>query len=569
MKSSGIALCFVAFLLFANASNATAAQWAFRVSFTDKNGSPDINNPLVFLSQRALDRRAAHGIAVDNSDLPVSPVYLSEVLSLTNGVLHVTSRWLNDCVILLSDSSRIGMIQGKPYISSIKYIAFYATGLHNKPAPGQNPNKKFTLEQATAGPSAKGTGQPSFYNLTWNQTSMVNGDCMHDQGYKGQGKLIAVLDEGFSETNTHPGFDSLRQSGRLLETYDFVRKNSNVYNYSLHGTQVLSAISGYVPGTFIGSAPLADIAIYITEDVQSEQPIEMDNMVAAAEHADSLGADIITSSLGYNIFDDFHSADLSYSDLDGVSTIADQGANWAVKKGILFVITAGNEGGNQWNHILTPGDADSALTVGAVDPSKNIAGFSGFGPNFAGVTKPDVCLQGDPAQVFTTGGSYLASNGTSFATPQLAGWAACLLQAHPSAMPYQLREAIVTNGDHYSNPGVQYGYGVPNVCQASNTLTQIVNVAPIQKPSAAWINVYPTYFHTATELNIVTNTSGDQTALFTLTGIDGRLYTSAEKTIRAGEQHSILTIPSSLPAGVYIFRAVAGNVDNTVRLVKY
>lgn len=570
MSRCGIVLCCVTFLLFAFANNTTAApQWAFRVTFTDKNGSPDINNPLVFLSQRALNRRIAHGIAVDNADLPVSPVYISEVLSLTNGVLHVTSKWLNDCVILLPDSSNILSIQNKPYVSSIKYIAFYAATLHNKPQSSTTTNNKFTIEQQTATSLAKGTGQPSFYNLTWNQTSMVDGDCLHDQGFKGQGKLIAVLDEGFTDADTHPGFDSLHQSGRLLETYNFVKKNTSVYNSSLHGTQVLSTIAGYVPNTFIGSAPLADYAIYITEDVQSEQPIEMDNMVAAAERADSLGADIITSSLGYNIFTDFHTADLTYSDLDGISTIAAQGANWAVKKGILFVITAGNEGGNAWNHILTPGDADSALTVGAVDPSKNIASFSGYGPNAASVVKPDVCAQGDPAETFTMGSGYLASSGTSFATPQVAGWAACLLQAHPAAMPYQLRKAIVLNADHFNNPDAHLGYGVPNVCETSNTLTQIVDVQAMQKPSAEQVNVYPTYFHSATALSIVTNAPNNETVSFVLASLEGNIVTTVQQDISMGQQYHSFAIPATLPAGVYIFRALMANGAYTARLVKY
>lgn len=561
MKKWGVVSCCF-FLFVSMAGNAFATQWAFRITFANKIGTLDINNPSAFLSQRALDRRSAHGITVDSADLPVSPAYINDVLATTNGVLHVTSRWLNDCVILLSDSSKILLLQNKIYISSIRYIAYYASDLHNKPGN----NEKFASEMQNI--SAKGTGQPGYYNLTWNQTSMVHGDCLHDQNHKGQGKLIAVLDEGFTDVDTHPGFNNLRQSGRLLETWNFVHKFSNVYGYSLHGTSALSTIAGEVPNTFVGSAPLADYVLYITEDTQTEQPIEMDNMEAAAERADSIGADIITSSLGYNIFTDFHSADLTYADLNGVSTIAARGANIAVKKGIFFVITAGNEGGNSWNYILTPGDADSALTVGAVDPSKNIASFSGFGPNSAGVTKPDVCGQGDPANVFTGSGNYTTLNGTSFSTPQVAGWAACLLQAFPQAMPYQLRRAINSSADHYNNPGVQIGYGIPDFCTASNTLGQLVNV-PGTLSTSGWISLYPTYIHTENNLNLLTNLTAAEAVNYSIVDISGHLVQSGSFSAGGGDQQTAITIPPALSSGIYIFRAAASKGTYTSRLVKY
>ncbi|MBS1587448.1 MAG: S8 family peptidase [Bacteroidetes bacterium] len=561
MKKWGIASCCV--LLFVLiAGNATATQWAFRITFANKNGTLDLNNPTAFLSQRALDRRSAHGIAVDSADLPVSPVYINDVLATTSGVLHVTSRWLNDCVVLLTDSSKISLIQNKPYVTSVKYIAYYAGNLHNKPAY----TGKFAGEMQTA--AAKGTGQPGYYNLTWNQTTMVHGDCLHDQGFKGQNKLIAVLDEGFTDVDTHPGFNNLRQSGRLLETWNFVHKFSNVYGYSLHGTSALSTIAGEVPNTFIGSAPQADYVLYITEDTQTEQPIEMDNMVAAAERADSIGADIITSSLGYNIFTDFHAADLTYADLNGVSTIAARGANMAVKKGIFFVITAGNEGGDSWNYILTPGDADSALTVGAVDPSKNIASFSGYGPNSAGITKPDICSQGDPANVFTGSGNYTTLNGTSFSTPQIAGWAACLLQAYPQALPYQLRKSINSSADHYNNPGVQIGYGIPDFCTASTTLGQLLE-APLPLVSQDWITIYPTYVGAEISLSLVTTLTTKEIIDYSLTDISGHILQRASFSPGNGRVSTGIAIPQNLPAGVYIFHAAASKGTYMARIIKY
>ena len=291
-------------------------------------------------------------------------------------------------------------------------------------------------------------------------------------------------------------------------------------------------------------------------------------MTAATERADSIGADIVTSSLGYNIFTDFHSADLSYSDLDGVSTIATRAANWAVKKGILFVITAGNEGGNAWNHILTPGDADSALTVGAVNPTKGIASFSGFGPNFNSVVKPDICLQGDPAEVFTVGSGYIGSSGTSFSTPQLAGWAACLWQANPTATPFQIRKAINSSADHFSNPGVQFGYGVPNICNAKDILSQIVGVGEVPQ-LVIGVNVYPTLIHSEAALNIITDAPQGGNASFALCDMNGKLIAVTKVVLNAGQQNNSFTIPAGLPAGVYVFKAITASGSYTTKLVKY
>ena len=366
MKKSSIVLCLACLLLLCTAAKALPPQWAFRVTFTNKNGTLPLTNPLAFLSQRALDRRAAQVIGLDSLDLPVSPAYVDSVLTLTGGVLHLTSKWLNECVVLLTDSTQILNLQNKPYISSIKWVAYYSTGLHNKPGP----NPKFAMENQPAG---KPTGLPTYYDLTWNQVHMVNGDCLHDMGFKGQGRLIAVLDVGFQEVDTHFLFDSLRQSGRLLDTFNFVTKVTSVFNGQYHGAECLSTIAGYVPDSFVGTAPLAMYALYVTEDNNSEQAIEMDNLIAGAERADSLGADVITASLAYNVFDAPANVgnDLTYANLDGFSTIASKGVNIAAKKGIVFTAAAGNEGGNAWHYICTPSDADSALTVGAVDPSKN------------------------------------------------------------------------------------------------------------------------------------------------------------------------------------------------------
>ena len=360
---------------------------------------------------------------------------MDSVFTLTSGKLHMTSKWFNYTVLLLNDSSKINSLQGKPFIKSIEYIAYYPSGLH-KPArsTSQSTSNSFTVQ--------KTTGSAAYYGATYNQTTFVNGDYLHDIGRKGEGKLIAVLDEGFDAVNTAPAFDSMYNSSRLKDQYNFVEASTNVFSLGLHGTTSLSTMAGNLPGTYVGTAPYADYALYNTEIPGSEQVIEMDNVVAASERADSVGADIITISLGYDRFNLPTNFSLTYADIDGKTTIAARAANTATAKGILFVASAGNEGGGSWNYILTPGDADSAITVGNVGLDKVPAGNSGYGPNSAGHIKPNVCMSGQPASIMRNGPNPSFSSGTSFATPQLAGWAACLMQSANVYTPYQIRRAI-------------------------------------------------------------------------------------------------------------------------------
>lgn len=548
-----------------NGLNTPPQQWAFRVSFTDKNGTLPLNNPLAFLSQRAIDRRTTYGIAIDSADLPVSPAYVRNVLTLTAGVLHTTSKWYNNCVILLKDSSQIVNLQNIPYISSVTYVAHYDSSLHYK----QSGNPKFAAEHGMQHKGTKATGQPSYYNQTWTQTHLVNGDCLHDQGFKGQGKLIAVLDQGFTEANMHFGFDSLMQSGRLIDSFNFVFHMDSVFRISYHGTEALSTMAGYIPDSFVGSAPLAEYALYLTEDIRTEQPIELDNMEAGMERADSIGADIISSSLGYNTFDAPFTS-FTYADLDGKTTSVTQATNLATTKGILCVISAGNEGTTAWHNILTPGDADSALTVGAVNSSGIPASFSGYGPNAAGVTKPDVCAQGVATMVFLPGNDFGPYDGTSFAVPQIAGWAACLMQYAPSpATPYQIRMAIDSSADHFTNPGTQLGYGVPDICAASLVIFDPNHVSAAPLTQQAWMDIYPTLFHSGDDIRIEINSSVQQTVSFVLTDLRGAILTSFSKEVPRGNSNQYWKTPPYLSAGMYILQAVSADGKVQKKLVKY
>jgi serine protease AprX len=543
-----------------------AQQYAFAVSFTNKNGTlGTLANPSTYLSQRAINRRTAQNIAIDSTDLPVSKIYIDSILQLTGGIYHNQSKWLNWCVVLLHDSSQILNLQNKNFISDIKYIAYYSTYLHHKAAPikgftNTNSSPNYQITQKT-------TGSAAYYGATYSETIFVNGDCLHDMGYKGQGKLIAVLDAGFLGTDNHPGFDSLYQTGRVLETYNFALDTTYVYSYDSHGTSCLSTMAGNNPGVFVGSAPYASYALYVTEDVP-EQPIKMYNLVAGTERADSLGADVISCSLGYDIFDPpWPTGYFSYNpNFDGKSTVPCKGVNAATSKGILFVTSAGNDGASSWYYILTPGDADSALTIGATDLSKIPYAATGHGPNFAGQIKPDVCANGVSANVFYQGGIYSSGTGTSFATPQIAGWAACLWQYAGNVSPYRIRAAIDSSADHHANPDSQVGYGIPNFCSA----IQLLNVKDTPKNPLGndWIKAGPNPF--------TGNTLLLHAYLKLEEDIQVSLYDAAGKTIMQQTIHLYsgynspisLNLPNALAVGMYLLKATSAEGSAFIKLAK-
>lgn len=444
MRGLRFVLCGV-MIMSAFLVNAQTPQYAYRIGFKDKQGAPDLSNPLSLFSQRALDRRSAQGISLDSTDRPVSPVYVNDIFTTISGKLHVTSRWLNQIVVLVTDTSNIAAVRSKPFVAYTDYVGYFGSGLYKQTSEGDT------------GKMQKTTGSSAYYGTAYDQTKFVNGDYLHDRGYKGKGKLIAVMDEGFAGVNTGPVFDSLMKSGRLADTRNFVYNNNDVFTSFNHGTGCLSTIAGNIPGTYVGSAPEADIALYVTEYAYGDMPIEMDNMLAAAERADSVGADVISASVGYNTFSSPFKS-LVYADIDGKTTVAAKAANMATKKGILFVITAGNEGGGGWNYVLTPGDADSAITIGGATLNRSAVSSSGNGPNATGRVKPDVCMLGSNVSVMFTSTTPSYLGGTSYATPQLAGWAACLIQAtSTNATPYRIRTAIIKSGHLYATPGPQMG----------------------------------------------------------------------------------------------------------------
>jgi subtilisin family serine protease len=372
------------------------------------------------------------------------------------------------------------------------------------------------------------------------------------------------MDAGFTNADTNPGFSNMWTEGRMVDKRNFTLANDDIFGYDEHGMRAFSTIAGYVPGTFVGSAPKASFALYITEDGNSEQPIELINILFASERADSIGADIITTSLGYNWFDNPADNFVFATDFDGKTTIAAQAANMATKKGILFVASAGNEGGGAWNMVLTPGDADSALTIGSVDVTGSVAPNSGYGPNAAGQIKPDVCGMGQAAAILV-GTGYGMQSGTSFSTPQVAGWAACVWQSYPSATPYEIKQAIIRCASSYTTPGDHIGYGIANFECARQMLLNVVD-PPAPFNPATWVSVSPNPFTTSVTISVSPDT--EQTVHFSIMDVTGKVLATTSGTFYKGTNAPFSISIQGLSAGVYILKAVSETHEIVHKLVK-
>lgn len=335
-------------------------------------------------------------------------------------------------------------------IAAIRYNPYRAAHLQNK----------FEAEVPQVNQSII---YPNRYGAAYHQINMLNADLLHQMGFDGKGIAIAVMDNGFYNANNIAAYDIVRP--HIMATWDFVNHEADVYNDGSHGENTFSCMAGNLPNKFIGTAPGADYYLFTTEDDNAEWVMEEYNWAAAAEVADSFGAQVFSTSLGYTEFDGGFGSH-TYSDLTGHTAIITRAANMAFGKGILVLNSAGNEGQKPWYHIAAPADGDSVLAIGAVDSARNLAGFSSRGPNFVGRIKPDICAQGSNAAVITTGGVVGTNSGTSFSCPIMAGCAASLWSAFPEKSAREIYDAIVISADRFWSPNNDLGYGIPNFYNA-------------------------------------------------------------------------------------------------------
>ena len=463
------------------------------ITFKDKSNSPySLESPEQYLSAASLARRQAQGIPLKQNDLPVNPDYIAQVQALGVQVL-TKSKWFNAITIQVEDTSILGAIRALPCVKGSSQVArlkaksvadeFMADLLRMAEAM-EAQQRKANLNKT------KSALSDPYYGDADVQIEMIGGQKLHEMGFKGEGITIAVLDAGFYNVDQITYFDSLRSSGRLLGTKDFVQGGTQVFEDNSHGMSVLSTMAANTPGEIVGTAPHAKYWLLRTEDAGSEFIIEEHNWVAGAEFADSVGAWIINSSLGYTKFDDTLTSHV-YNDLDGNTTPITVGADLAASKGILVVNSAGNSGTDSWKFIGAPADGDSVLTIGAVTSERNYAAFSSRGPSADGRIKPNVCAMGQQSVLVVSSGEIARSNGTSFSSPILAGMAACLWQAHPSATAMEIFKAIEQSADQYENPDDLKGFGIPDFMKAHGILSR---VGISESVSDSVVNVFPNPF---------------------------------------------------------------------------
>lgn len=445
----------------ANAGNAQNTRYLIR--FKNKSTNPfSITAPDQFLSQRSIARRTRYNIAIDSTDLPVTPRFIDSVrLAGAVTILNV-SKWLNQISIQTTDAAALASINSFSFVQSVQEIASAA----------RNESEGITAK-TTNNPSSNKTNNTTadFYNYgkSYSQVHIHNGEFLHNIGLRGQGMIIGMLDAGYYNYTGLRSFDSVRLNNQILGTWDFVARNASVTEDAAHGMSCFSIIAGNIPGEFVGTAPKANFYLYRTEDASTEYPIEEHNWVCGAERLDSAGGDLISSSLGYNRFDQ-SVFNHTYADMNGNTTMAAIGADLAAKKGILVVNAAGNEGASSWKYIMTPADGDSVMAVGAVDINGNVGGFSSYGPSSDGQVKPDVSSVGVATFLQNTGNGISQSNGTSFACPNMAGLTTCLWQGFQEFNNMKIINALRQAGSIYTTPNDRIGYGIPDVKKAVMSL---------------------------------------------------------------------------------------------------
>jgi len=438
------------YLIFSTWGIAQDHAWVY---FKDKDSVEEsIANPSSILSERAIQKKARFNIAIDERDVPVNEAYIGELKLQTGITVKAKSKWFN-CVHVIGSVSDIEALKNLQFVDHVFYAdrSFNAKSTTTRENQIDNHTNKF-LEQKV----------DFVYGQSDIQIKQLGVDQLHKNNFTGEGMLIAVMDSGFPNVDQMNAFTRLRSNNDLWGGYDFVDRSTDIYktNGDDHGTMVLSDMGGFVDGQFVGTAPDASYILFRTEDTATETPVEESYWVEAAERADSLGVDVINTSLGYSTFDDSR-YNYTPADMDGNTTFISKGANIATEKGILVVNSAGNSGSSSWGIITAPADAN-VFGVGAVDGDDNYVGFSSRGPSADGRIKPDGMALGEDTAVIGPDDKLVKNNGTSFASPVMAGAIASFWQAFPAKTNLEIMDMVRESSSYYQNPNSQMGYGIPN-----------------------------------------------------------------------------------------------------------
>ena len=529
------------FFLLLSLGGAAFSQDRYMVFFKDKAGSNyTTNQPLSFLSQKAVDRRIKLGVGVSTADIPVSAEYVSDVKE-TGAEVYFSTRWLNG-VLVQCEASLIPSIESLAFVDRVEFVAPQAR-LTNAG------RRKITLKRKNASAGIE----------TKTQLDMVGITQMHTDAFQGEGITIAVFDGGFQGVDTIKAFQHIFLEDRFNESasYDFVTNSGNVFQFDDHGTQVFSVIAGYIPDAFTGGAMKANFQLYVTEDDFSEHRIEEYNWLFAAERADSAGVDIITSSLGYYDFD-IESHNYTKEQMDGETAVSTRAAQLAADRGILVVCSAGNEGTKPWKIITAPADAEDVLAIGNVTAQGILSPSSSRGPTAVGAIKPDLVALGTAVRTIRGNGTLAFSTGTSLSTPLVTSLAAGVWQTHPELTNFEVIEALRRTASNANTPNNDIGYGIPNYIAVVNYFEQnlqpnIFEVLPNPVVDTVTIRPFDPQQISSCSVEVV--------------GADGRIvrkdtvqFSWLNPSHRANLSH--------LAPGVYILRVLTGRSKHTFRFVK-
>ena len=547
-------------------SFAQLSDYRYFIRFTDKNNSPfTIANPSAYLSAKSIQRRTNQNIPIDDLDLPVNPQYLDSLVA-HGATLFNSTKWLNGVTVSVPDSATLIDILALPFVQNSTHVSRKG-----------NPSGKDKFETLRNSDNASHrnaqplTTQSYSYGFGYNQIHLMRGEFLHDLGFRGEGMVISLLDDGFYQADQLPVFDSLNADGRILGTWDFVNDELSVYEDDTHGEMVLSCIAANMPDSLVGTAPEASFYLLRSEEVARENIIEEYNWATAAEYADSAGTDVISTSLGYTTFDNFifqgdtlpNENNHTYADMNGNTCPSTIAADIAVSKGILVLASAGNSGASAWHYIGAPSDGDNVLSVGGVGPDgyHASAGFASYGPSSDGDIKPNVSAQAALTVVQGSDGFITFGFGTSFACPVLAGSATCLWQAHPTATVVEIKNAIEQSGNYALSPNDSLGYGIPNFELAHQLLIGIDE----NEVAGGSLVIYPN--PVKNDIRFLLNTMKQGKMQVELFDVAGKKLVAAEM-YTDGVHSNVIAGTNDLSPGIYIMKVALGSSTFVERLIK-
>ncbi len=560
MKSSITCTKFFLICILSTVAAAVFAQYPkYIVQFKDKANTPySFNNPQQYLSQKSINRRTRYSIAIDSADLPVNPTYIQQVANQGAVNYLSQSKWLNQILIYCTSTATINAIKALPFVKSANPIGQL---VNNGKLPRADRFKEIVTPIANTTVLKTDNAETVYnYGSSYSQIHIHKGEFLHKKGFTGDGMTIAIIDGGFYKYRTTIAFDSVRAHNHFLGEKDFVDFDNSVNEDADHGELCLSTIASNIPGVMVGTAPNASFWLLRGENVNSEYPIEEHNWVAAAEFADSAGADLISSSLGYFTFDD-PQFNHTYADIYQNTTTVSKGATYAAKKGMIVTNSAGNEGDGSWKYIIFPADSDSVCSVAATNTSGQIASFSSYG--YPGKVKPNIASVGSGTTLYASYG-LTSGSGTSFSNPNINGLIACLWQAFPRFNNMTILNAVYQSSSKYNAPDNRFGYGLPNMRKAYQILKATQNR---QLFGQEWLITKEAGITDNIDITLI----GQQDGVGQLNLINSNGKTVASKKLNT-EAEEVYTLTFSglqeLPAGNYTVQYKDDNIAKSITLTK-